>query len=52
MLSVSSHSTQLTLITADCAVVKVFNLIICIDMFTPYGQAIHVYVFPQNWLKL
>ena len=27
VLSVSPHSTQLTLITADCAVVKVFNLI-------------------------
>ena len=27
VLSVSPHYTQLTLITGDCAVVKVFNLI-------------------------
>ena len=42
----SFHSTQLTLITADSAVIKVLGKLVCIDVFMPYSQAI--YFFPKT----
>ena len=47
--NVSPHSTQLTLITSDCAVIKVFNLISLYWRFMLYGQAIYIII--KDWFN-